>query len=493
MRKRDLPSTLLPAILLGLSLPTTPIGPAPLAAQSNVAFAPEVYRAHRARLMAEIGDAAAIIPSRYLIGEMSWGDIRMDPDFWYLTGLETVYSILVVTPERTAVFVPDEHQFLGGQYPMADFDEFRYARWNRPGPWRITPGADGAEVSGIDEVYALEELDDRLGDLLAGVRAVYLSLDDRPLYAPPGFAPPLTVSQQMVNAFGEHLGDREMRDLDPIMTSLRVIKDEYEIDALRRAAQISALGLVEAMREVRPGMNDMEVAGLMEQVWKQEGSPRPGFEIIVKSGTKMQFFTITNEQYNPADRVMQDGELLFVDYGAAEYMTYTSDLCRTFPVSGHFSDEQRKYYDIVDEARRAAIATIEPGVMLVDVVRAAAEVFQRHGLEDFENIEAMGADQVWGMMPSPTHYLTREAGIVPRVRALGHFIGLEVGDPGDATRPLEAGMVFTVEPKIYIPGKNISIMIEDMVLVTEDGHEVLSAGAPTSSVEIERLMAEGRR
>ena len=501
----------------------------------------------------------------------------MDPDFWYLTGLETVYSILVVTPERTAVFVPDEHQFLGGQYPMADFEDFRYAQWNRPGAWKITPGPEGREISGIAEIYPLAEFDQRLDDILGDVSTVHLPIDPAELYSPPGLARPLTVPQQMVGAIAERVKDREIRDLNPVLTSLRLIKDEHEIAALRRAAEISAKGLVAAMRQVRPGMNDLEIAGLMEYVWKQEGSPRAAFEVIVKSGSKMQFFTITNEQYSAADRVMQDGELLFADYGAAEYMTYTSDLCRTFPVSGKFSDEQRKYYDIVDEARAAAIAAIRPGAMLLDAVKAAAEVFQQHGLQQYEDIEAMGADKVWGMMPSaeymtytsdlcrtfpvsgkfsdeqrkyydivdearaaaiaairpgamlldavkaaaevfqqhglqqyedieamgadkvwgmmpsPTHYLTRDAGMVRGVRALGHFIGLEVADRSDTSRPLEAGMVFTVEPKIYIPEKNISIMIEDMVLVTDDGHEVLSAGVPTSSAEIERLMQDGRR
>jgi hypothetical protein len=162
----------------------------PLAAQSNVAFEPEVYQARRANLIRALGDGAAIVPSRYLIGEMSWGNIRMDPDFWYLTGLETVYSILVVTPERTAVFVPDEHQFLGGQYPMADFEDFRNAQWNRPGAWRITPGPEGREISGIEEIYPLAEFDERLDDILGDVGTVHLPIDPAELYTPPGLARP---------------------------------------------------------------------------------------------------------------------------------------------------------------------------------------------------------------------------------------------------------------------------------------------------------------
>jgi Xaa-Pro aminopeptidase len=213
----------------------------------------------------------------------------------------------------------------------------------------------------------------------------------------------------------------------------------------------------------------------------------------------MTFFTLLRENYNAVDRVMKAGDLVFVDYGAAEVRMYTADLCRTWPVSGRFTAEQRRYYDIVLEAQEAAIAAVRPGVMMLDVIKAAARVFQRHGLEPNEDIARLGPDLVWGIMPSPTHYLTRDAGIVRYnsfgrgVRDLGHHIGLEVQDSRDYSMPLEPGMVFTIEPKIYIPGKDIAIMIEDMILVTESGHENLSASVPKRAADIERLMRGSRR
>ena len=109
---------------------------------------------------------------------------------------------------------------------------------------------------------------------------------------------------------------------------------------------------------------------------------------------------------------MEDGDLVFIDYGAAEWAMYGSDLCRTFPVSGRFTPEQRRIYEIVLEAQEAAIAAVRPGVSILDVIRAAAQVFRDHGLEEKESIEAMGgAERVWGVMPSPTHYLAREGGL----------------------------------------------------------------------------------
>ncbi|MGH9322654.1 MAG: M24 family metallopeptidase [Vicinamibacteria bacterium] len=280
---------------------------------------------------------------------------------------------------------------------------------------------------------------------------------------------------------------------------MRLIKDDSEIAALRRAAEISAKGLAEAMRATRPGMNDREIAGLMEYVWKKEGSIRPSFGPIVASGPDaVSLFTLRAENYNAVDRVMEEGDLLFVDYGAAEHKMYASDLCRTWPVSGRFTPEQRKYYEIVLEAQEAAIRKVRPGVWMLDVIQAAAEVFRKHGLEEFEDIEKMGIDRVWGVMPSPTHYLARGARLTEYsasgtgVRDLGHHIGLEATDGRDYSTPLKPGMVFTVEPKLYIPEKNIAIMIEDMVLVTEEGYENLSASAPRTVEEIERVMSEGR-
>jgi Xaa-Pro aminopeptidase len=278
-----------------------------------------------------------------------------------------------------------------------------------------------------------------------------------------------------------------------------LIKDEYEIAALRRAAEISAKSLNEVLKTARPGMNDLEIAGLMEYVWKKEGSPRSSFGIIVSSGdSAVSLYTLKSENYNSTDRIMREGELLFIDYGAAEWKTYTSDICRTYPVSGRFTPEQKKYYEMVNDALDAALEKIKPGVMMLEVVKAAARVFHEHGLEQYEDIERMGAERVWGIMPSPTQYILREKTLSTDysgargtgVRDLGHHIGLEALDSRDYSMPLSPGMVFTVEPKLYIPEKGIAIMIEEMVLVTEAGYENLSSDTPRSVDAIEKAMAE---
>ncbi len=480
-----------------------------LRAQSDVAFPKEVYFDRRAGLVKLLGadsNSIIIVPGRYLIG--NYENVLQDADFWYLTGVESPYAILVMAPSGVIdglrpshhkqvsseyLFLPEKYQFAGAQYPMAD-EGFRRAIWNRP-VRRLTPGPEAAAATGMLAAYPIDEFSVRIAEIAKGKTTVYLPLDSTKLYAPPGMTAPHSLPQQFARDIAAMFPGAAIKDLAPTIARMRLIKDANEIAALRKAAEISADGMIAAMKEVRPGMNDRELAGLMEYHWKRLGSPRASFAPIVSSGENaMTFFSVRGENYNPVDRVMRDGDLVFVDYGAAEFMTYKADLCRTWPVSGKFTAEQRKYYDIVLEAQEAAIAQIRPGAMMLDAIKAAAQVFRDHGLEQYEDIAKMGESNVWGIMPSPTHYLARNAGIVSYtpmgrgVRDLGHHIGLEVQDSRDYSIPLAPGMVVTVEPKIYIPEKNIAIMIEDMILVTPTGNENLSAKLPKRADDVERAM-----
>jgi Xaa-Pro aminopeptidase len=398
---------------------------------------------------------------------------------------------------EAALYLPDSLQFAGGQFPFDD-PRFRHAVWNRPRR-RLSPGPAAARQAGVAAARSLGSFaeDYKVAASLAGRVAVPLGDS---LFAPPGINAPGDYRRQWAQGLRALAPLVSLEDLAPAIERLRLVKDRHEIDALREAAVISGKGMLAGMQALRPGINDRELAGVMEYHWKKHGSPRAAFPPIVSSGENaMTFFTLLRENYNAVDRVMKAGDLVFVDYGAAEVRMYTADLCRTWPVSGRFTAEQRRYYDIVLEAQEAAIAAVRPGVMMLDVIKAAARVFQRHGLEPNEDIARLGPDLVWGIMPSPTHYLTRDAGIVRYnsfgrgVRDLGHHIGLEVQDSRDYSMPLEPGMVFTIEPKIYIPGKDIAIMIEDMILVTESGHENLSASVPKRAADIERLMRGSRR
>ena len=467
-----------------------------VAAQSDIAFPREVYAERRGRLV-ELLRAPVVVPSEYMI--RAGGAKRQDPNFFYLTGVESPYAILVIAPDgeggvRKRLFLPAHREFAGAQYSFQD-PRLLDAAWNRL-IRRLEPGEFAEAATGIAETYPLDDFAEQLSAVVATARQVFFAKETAALYAPPGLGAPLTLRQQLEASVSESLGGRALLDATPAIERMRVIKDSYEISALRRAAEVSAQGLLEAMRRIEPGMNDLEVAGIMEWAWKRGGSPRAAFVPIVASGPDaVSLFTIRSENYNSVNRVMQDGDLVFIDYGAAEWAMYGSDICRTFPVSGRFTDEQERLYEIVLEAQQAAIATVRPGATILEAIRAAAAVYQNHGLEANEDIDRMGADRVWGLMPSPTHYLTQGKGLTRYtavaglgVRDIGHHVGLEATDGRDYSTPLEAGMVFTVEPKLYAPDLDIAIMIEDVILVTEDGYENLSAGAPRTVEDIERIM-----
>ncbi len=465
-------------------------------AQADPFFPPDVFVQRRARLAALARNAPIIVPGAYRIRDR---EPRQDPSFWYLTGIQSPYAVLVIAPGptgiREALFLPEPYQFAGAQYPQDD-DRFRHAAWNRP-VQRLSPGPEVQRRTGIAESYPIDELLRHLSALVGDADTVLFTRDMSTLYVPSGLTAAHTYRQQLERAILERLPNISVADVTPLIDRLRLVKDPYEIAALRRAAEISVTGLVEAMRATRPGLRDLAIAGHMEWVWKREGAPRASFGPIVSSGpASISLYTLRSEAYDFDDRVMQDGDLLFVDYGAAEYQMYASDICRTFPVSGRFSPEQRRYYEIVLEAQDSALAVVQPGIMMTDVIRAAARVFRQHGLERFEDIGTMRPQRVWGIMPSPTYWLAHGGGLTDYsgargtgVRDLGHHIGLDALDSRDYSRPLEPGMVFTVEPKLYIPDRNIAIMIEDVIVVTNDGYENLSAGAPRTVEAIERVMA----
>jgi Xaa-Pro aminopeptidase len=480
-------------VAIGLVAAAPPVA----SAQSDVAFPPEVYAGRRARLVAQL-DAPIVVASEYMIRH--GGEKKQEPNFFYLTGVESPYAVLMISPDgsggvREQLFLPGHREFAGAQYSFQD-DRLLGSAWNQL-IRRLEPGQAAEAATGIRETYALDDFTEALRALARGSDDVYFAKETASLYAPPGLAAPQTVRQQLEASISDALGGRTLSDATPAIERMRVIKDAYEIDALRRAAEISADGLIEAMRRIEPGMNDLEVAGIMEWTWKAGGSPRPAFPPIVASGTDaVSLFTIRSENYNSVNRVMQDGDFVFIDYGAAEWAMYGSDVCRTFPVSGRFTPEQKRIYEIVLEAQEAAIAQVRPGNTILDVIRAAAQVYQDHGLEGNEDIDSMGAENVWGLMPSPTHYLTQGKGLTQYtavaglgVRDIGHHVGLEATDGRDYTTPLEPGMVFTVEPKLYAPEMDIAIMIEDVILVTEDGFENLSAKAPRTVEDIERIMS----
>jgi Xaa-Pro aminopeptidase len=258
------------------------------------------------------------------------------------------------------------------------------------------------------------------------------------------------------------------RGLEPIsvqqltaeLASLRQIKDADEIRRLRSAVAITSEALLEAMAEAQPGMYEYELEATIEGNFRRRGAERVGFPSIVGSGPNGTIL-----HYDDNRRRMENGELVVIDVGA-EFGYYTADLTRTLPVSGRFTARQRRLYDLVLGAQQAAIDSVRPGTSL-GALHQIARSYLRTRSGDL--CGGSGCDRYF-------------------IHGLSHWLGMDVHDAGTYSRRLEPGMVLTVEPGIYIPAESLGIRIEDVVLVTPSGSEVLSSGLPRAAEAVERAM-----
>jgi len=245
-----------------------------------------------------------------------------------------------------------------------------------------------------------------------------------------------------------------IRSAAALLTDLRSVKSEAEIERVRRAVEATVIGLNDTARTLRPGLGEFQIEGLIEFRCKLEGCEKQAFDSIVGSGPNSCIL-----HYKANRRIMKDGDIVVVDVGG-EFDGYAADVTRTFPVNGKFSERQAQIYDAVLEAQEAGIAAVKPGVTLRDVHAAARAVLVKYELSQWF------------------------------IHGTSHSVGLNVHDVWGRTRKLKVGSILTVEPGVYIPDEELGVRIEDTVLVTEDGAVILSAGVPKSRAAIEALMAE---
>ncbi len=249
-------------------------------------------------------------------------------------------------------------------------------------------------------------------------------------------------------------GSVHVRDGAAVLAELRAVKDADEIARVRRAVLATCDGLLDSGRVLRPGLAEYQIQAVVELRCRLAGCSAQAFDSIVGSGPNSCVL-----HYLENRRIMQAGDLVVVDVGG-EYRGYAADVTRTFPVSGEFTPRQAEVYDAVLEAQEAALAAVRPGRTLGEIHAVARDVLRRHGLDRWF------------------------------IHGTCHSVGLEVHDAWRRERRIEPGSIITVEPGVYIPDEELGVRIEDTVLVTEDGAEVLSASAPKTRAALEALMAE---
>lgn len=382
---------------------------------------------------------------------------NQEENFHYLTGHNEPGAALLILPAAPAGANngsrPREILFLPPRNPEGE---------RRDGP-RLGPGDAGlAERTGFAEVKPFSELKGELERAAKSFSNFYTLLPGR-------FDVGYPHARTWQNWLREVVPQAAVGDVRAQIGAMRQIKSPSELALIERATEISIDAHLEAMRMMRPGIYEYEVAARMEYLHKRSGCEGEAYAPIVGSG----FFS-TVLHYNDVDRRIEDGDVIVLDVGA-QCSGYAADITRTLPASGKFTPRQREIYEIVLGAQNAALAAVKPGA-----------TFARSGPTSlykiaYDYIDSHGKDQ---QGRSLGRYF---------IHGLGHHIGLNVHDAGDPVRPLEPGMVVTIEPGIYIPEENLGVRIEDMVLVTETGYKLLTARLPRTLAEVEKFMAESRK
>ena len=432
---------------------------------------PALYADRRARLAAQMGRGVAIVPTapERIRNRDAHYPYRADSYFYYLTGFTEPEAVLVVIgsePLQSILFCRDK------DIEREIWDGFRH-------------GPEAArERFGLDAAHSIRELDALLPQLLGNRPAVYCHLGADAAWDARVLGWINEVRGQVrsgVSAPGE------IRDVQVLLDELRLIKDTAEAQTMRQAAAISSLAHRRAMQLAAPGRREYEIEAELLHEFRRQGAQAPAYTPIVASGANACVL-----HYVQNDATMRDGDLLLIDAGC-ELDGYAADITRTLPVSGRFSAPQQAIYELVLAAQAAAIAQIKPGNPWNAPHEAAVRVLAQ-GFVDLKLLEG----SVDGVIASEAYrkfYMHRT----------GHWLGLDVHDAGNYKvngewRTLEPGMMLTVEPGCYLRRgpdvpeayADIGVRIEDDVLVTTGGCEVITAAAPKAVDDILRVMRDGR-
>jgi Xaa-Pro aminopeptidase len=425
----------------------------------------------RRRLLAALPDDALVLvrggrpPSSML-------RFRQVNDYYYLTGLEVpgAYVLIDKRSAETTVYLPHRdarREGSDGPLPAAE------------------DAADIAERTGATTVAGPERLG---GDLARAVyhgpRPVYIPLapeegtattrDSALASATWAAADPFDSTPERPAALAEALRSRfaqlDVRDLSPLLDGLRLIKSESEIELMRTASRLCGLAVMEAMRSTAPGVFEYELEAVADFVFRQGGARGPGYEAIIAGGTNAWY-----AHYNANDAALADGDLVLMDY-APDYGSYTSDIGRMWPVNGRYTDAQRELYGFVLDYHAELIKRIKPGPTPEQITEEAAEAMRaRIAASSFSKPEYQAAAE--GALTFDGHF--------------SHPVGMAVHDVGDYRgRPLEPGLVFALDPMIWVPEERLYVRVEDTVAVTPTGVENLTGFVPLAMDDVERLMTE---
>lgn len=416
------------------------------------------YHARREKLAAKLnGGVALVFAPPEAEGPNDLYGYRPDDNFYYLTGWPEPGAAVLIAGERdtannSAARPYTEILFL----PKRNFSQ---EQWTGAKLGPDDPKA--SQMTGFEHVESLDSLRDELVKLVPGRSSIYTDV------LAPGEDSNSKAPLQWLETANAFPVGTSFADIRPLLGSLRTVKDAGEVELIRKATDASVAAQLAAIKAIKPGMTEREIAALLQYEWGKRGCERPAYAPIVGSGIRSTVLHYSDDSGN-----IQNGDLVLMD-AAGEYSLYASDITRTVPASGKFSTRQREIYDIVLGAQKAAIAAFQSGV-------SHLQRNQANSLQDVavNYINSHGKD-LHGQ-PLGKYFF----------HGLGHYVGLNVHDRGDYSVPLGPGMVFTIEPGIYIPEEKIGVRIEDMFYVDKDGKLIrLTESLPQAPDEIENLMS----
>jgi Xaa-Pro aminopeptidase len=417
------------------------------------------YRARRQALASKTsGGVVLLFAPTEAEGPNAIYGYRPDNDFFYLSGWAEPAAALLIAPAIEAK----------GKDPARPYTEIlflpahNYAAEKWTGPKLGPENPQASSITGFDHVEALDSMREELVRLLPQSRATIYT--DVPAAGETSNSQTPLEWLSRANAFPLGVS---LQDARPLLAGLRTYKDAREMDRIRKAVNASIAAHFAAMRTLKPDMNEREISALMQYEWGKRGCERPAYAPIVGSG-----FNSTVLHYSDDSGPIQSGDVIVID-AAGEYSLYASDITRTLPANGKFTARQREIYDIVLGAQRAAIAAFQSGKSHLrrdqpnSIHNVAYDYINSHG-KDLHG-EPLGKYFIHG---------------------LGHYVGLNVHDAGDYEVPLAPGMVFTIEPGIYIPEEKLGVRIEDMYYVDASGKLIeLTEELPHTADEVEHAMA----
>ncbi len=421
-----------------------------------------IYHARREALAQKLNGGIAIL---FAADEpaLEYQDYRQDEDFYYLTGWNEPGAALLI--ESAA----DAHD----QVPARPYREvillpIRDLRMERfTGVKLDASAADAPKITGVDEVKAMSELPTILSTLAGTDRGALYRVWSQT---------DVEQSKPALNWTAITLGDGqapEFFDVRQPVAELRAVKDPGEVELIRKATDASITAQLAMIHAVKPGVSERAIEGLLIEKMLDGGCERPSYPPIVGSGLNS-----TVLHYSSNENIMKDGDVVVVD-AAGEYSMYASDITRTPPVNGHYTDRQREIYNIVLGAQRAAEAAFVAG--------KSHENDPQHKYADSLDTIA------WKYMNEHGKDLHGEPLGKYFIHGIGHLVGIDVHDPYDYSKPLEKDTVFTIEPGIYIPEEKIGVRIEDIYYADSDGKLIqLTKALPHTAEEVEAEMSKGK-